>query len=65
MIDNNIKRFCELLMMIKVLNDNIDQIKRNFCNESFPFEDCCEYELKKLEPLQEEFKTLLKEIIKQ
>lgn len=64
MIDNNIKRFCELIFEIHSLNKSIQKQKFNFYDGGHSFEECNEYDLDRLKKFQEEFKTLLKEIIK-
>lgn len=62
MIDKNIKRFCELISEINTINKELDKERANFYDGGYSFEECHEFEIKELVVLQDELKTLLKEI---
>ncbi len=63
MIDNNIKRFCEVISEINSLNRELSKERDNFYDGGYSFEECHERQLKDLVDLQNEFKGLLKEIM--
>jgi|LakMenEpi03Aug12_release.lakeMendotaPanAssembly.Ray.scaffolds.fasta_scaffold1158206_2 hypothetical protein len=62
MIDKNIKRFCEVILEINTINDRLDRERASFYDGGYSFEECNECEIKKLVDLQNELKSLLKEI---
>ena len=62
MIDKNIKRFCEIIFEINSINKELDKERANFYDGGYSFEECNKYKIKELVVLQDELKTLLKEI---
>ena len=62
MIDKNIKRFCEVILEINTINDRLDRERASFYDGGSSFEECNVSEIKKLVDLQNELKSLLKEI---
>ena len=59
MIDNNIKRFCELVSEIKELNDYLYTERFYFYDGEFSFEECFSYDIEKLVNLQNEFRNIM------
>jgi hypothetical protein len=59
MIDQNIKRFCEIVAEINELNKYLTQEIEKFYDGGHTFEECYSTDIKKLVELQEEFKSLL------
>ena len=62
MIDKNIKRFCELILKINTINKELDKERVEFYHGGYSFEKCNEYKIDELVDLQNELKSLLKEI---
>lgn len=58
MIDENVNRFCELVVLINSLNMELDR----FYSGGYSFEDCYANEVKTLTKLQTELKDILKTI---
>ncbi len=62
MIDKNIKRFCEVILEINTINNELDKERADFYDGGYSFEECNDYKIKELVELQNELKYLLKEI---
>ena len=62
MIDKNIKRFCEVILEINTINNELDKERADFYYGGYSFEECNKYKIKELVDLQNELKGLLKEI---
>lgn len=62
MIDENIKRFCEVILEINTINKELDKEKSNFYYGGYSFEECNSTKIKELVDLQNELKSLLKVI---
>jgi hypothetical protein len=63
MVDKNIKRFCELILEINIINNELDKERDNFYDGGYSFEECNECKINELVDLQNELKVYLKEII--
>jgi len=59
MIDQNIKRFCELVAEINLANEALVKASANFYHGGYSFEECNSYTIEELTSLQNEFKELL------
>lgn len=62
MIDNKIKRFCELILEINTINKELDEERINFYYGGYTFEECNQTKINQLVELQNELKQILKEI---
>ena len=62
MIDENIKRFCEVILEINTINKELDEERNNFYYGGYTFEECNATKIKELVDLQNELKGLLREI---
>ena len=62
MIDENIKRFCEVILEINTINKGLDEERADFYDGGYSFEECNSTKIKELVDLQNELKGLLKEI---
>ena len=62
MIDENIKRFCEVILEINTINKELDKEKADFYYGGYSFEECNSNKINELVDLQNELKVLLKEI---
>jgi hypothetical protein len=62
MIDKNIKRFCQLILEINTINNELDKERARFYDGGYSFEECNDYKIKELVDLQNELKGLLKKI---
>lgn len=58
MIDNNIKRFAQLISEINDINKELDNERCDFYDGGTPFEICNEYKINELVKLQNEFVEL-------
>ncbi len=62
MIDKNIKRFCEVILEINSINNQLDKERVDFYDGGYSFEECNSTIINELVQLQNELKRLLKEI---
>lgn len=62
MIDNNIKRFCELQGMIAKINEDLDRERENFYDGGHSFEECNSHTIQELVELQDEFRALFRKL---
>jgi len=59
MLDNNVSRFCELVLEINERNNKLKKERYNFYDGGHSFEDCYSSDIKELAELQAELKTIL------
>lgn len=64
MLNNDISRFCKLITEINELTDHLKKECSDFYDGGYSFEEVYKSNLEKLETLQEELRSLLKEITK-
>jgi hypothetical protein len=62
MIDENIKRFCQIVENINDLNKKLDKERENFYDGGYSFEECNSVLIEGLVKLQNEFKILIGKI---
>jgi len=62
MIDEKIKRFCQVVVDINEMNKELDDEKRSFYDGGMSFEECNRYKIDEIVVLQNELKDLLKVI---
>jgi hypothetical protein len=62
MIDENIKRFCQIVENINDLNKKLDKERESFYDGGYSFEECNSVLIEDLVKLQNEFKILIGKI---
>lgn len=62
MIDENVNRFCELVLEINSANKKLNFERRTFYDGGHSFEECCKNDILELSNLQSELKQILRKI---
>jgi hypothetical protein len=62
MINQKIKRFCELISHINIINARLDKERAEYYDGGYSFEELNAHTIKELVDMQDELKALLKEL---